>query len=867
MGVRQLFGTLNKNGLPAVPCDVEMLRGRPLHVDLFGAYWSRIVTLIVDKYGDGRAEQVGRQLAVQIAAAAWSSNATIHIDGASSVEKRDEHRERTAVKDKHIKKLVELLKHMRQRSGDGRWTSPSRMKTIKSSLRQIFVLDKDDKDKLAVGLASPMKDGTSFKVCQCLTESDVSDTDILIPCHIPTLLRPIPRSSGLAMYNKYQAARVLELPTTDHLVLLGIVGHNDYSKNVPTLGPIRNIAIIKTLPSAPIDTLLQLYIIEAERTTGSTIDRLRFETSRRVFVEHDDNVDSEASPKSNQAFKKCNKELQDLKQLRFDMAYLKKLDNVLGDHHALHYKGRNTKSNKYRPLFESISTMLKGKEVDLRDTKPVPRPVQKPRSTSASTTPRAPGPEKPKRKRKGALPRKSASKGQARKPSEATKRDRRLRKDHPMRALTVGCIQANLRRTLGAEQVVAAISEHIQKSVHIINTIQRAAYEAIALDLDRIIRDNSGDSAPSSEDLQDLADILDNNNSTTTYQHASFDEDEERPETESPIVYFFFRKNRDPKVFADFAMSKLSPSFISLSECDLLHILQRHPVGWKLAQKILSCQTIRDAEQAVWRSKGRLIERLLYKTGGKRRDGYNWRTSLQQQSDQKTRFKLRGLLATSGLQLHLIAFDTSKPRYQRPWKGKEKDKDDEDEDEGDGDEGAEDISDLLDVDLEESFKFDSAFLDRGVDEEEDNEEPSPSRKRFRTASMATNPPKPHERVAFDPKTINWKRGSDMLKSVEVEFGTPEQCCPFTHARVVGIDPGEVNTATATLLDPARPHHRQTVTIRRKYLYRPFLLFRRQCMDRKNKAKHAAANHWWRYAIFGVHASASGGTKDILLRRL
>lgn len=83
--------------------------------------------------------------------------------------------------------------------------------------------------------------------------------------------------------------------------------------------------------------------------------------------------------------------------------------------------------------------------------------------------------------------------------------------------------------------------------------------------------------------------------------------------------------------------------------------------------------------------------------------------------------------------------------------------------------------------------------------------------------------------------INWERGSKMLENVQVKFKTRQQCSAFRHAIVVGMDPGEKNTMTATMIDTRLPVQRKSVTVRRTFLYRPYTLFRRRLQEEKEAA--------------------------------
>jgi hypothetical protein len=263
-------------------------------------------------------------------------------------------------------------------------------------------------------------------------------------------------------------------------------------------------------------------------------------------------------------------------------------------------------------------------------------------------------------------------------------------------------------------------------------------------------------------------------------------------------------------------------------------------MGWK---------TLTEARKAVTDDKGCLIGRLLYHTSLKHKGSYN---NVSLQSDNaRTKHKIRATISTNGLAMHLLVYDTSKIRYT-PRGGHSSSGDGGSSVDGDDDQG-EDDSDLIGLEDEE-FVLDDAFMDddesqgeteEGEDEGEVEEgeaeedevegseveegEPSSRKRKRQAASPATSDQE------FTRSNINWKRSSKMLENVEVAFATRQQCPPHNTTVVIGIDPGEVKTATATRIDPSRPNERHSVTITRKFLYRPYAQFRRLLETRKKMA--------------------------------
>lgn len=87
-------------------------------------------------------------------------------------------------------------------------------------------------------------------------------------------------------------------------------------------------------------------------------------------------------------------------------------------------------------------------------------------------------------------------------------------------------------------------------------------------------------------------------------------------------------------------------------------------------------------------------------------------------------------------------------------------------------------------------------------------------------------------ASVNQHNINWKRGSKLLQNVEITFSSPLSCPPVDRTVVIGMGPREVFTMTAIKLDPRFPNQRESVRIRRSFMYRPYILFIHLLQDRK-----------------------------------
>ncbi|KAF9270909.1 hypothetical protein BGZ68_004635, partial [Mortierella alpina] len=99
-----------------------------------------------------------------------------------------------------------------------------------------------------------------------------------------------------------------------------------------------------------------------------------------------------------------------------------------------------------------------------------------------------------------------------------------------------------------------------------------------------------------------------------------------------------------------------------------------------------------------------------------------------------------------------------------------------------------------------------------------------------SAGPSAGDKRPHPSVSAD--AINWKRGSKILTNIETVFVKPEDCPDVSETIIVGIDPGEIKTASATRIGPVNDTTRASVDINRSFLYRPYTKFRQLLQERK-----------------------------------
>ncbi|KAI7819135.1 hypothetical protein BC939DRAFT_479798 [Gamsiella multidivaricata] len=118
-----------------------------------------------------------------------------------------------------------------------------------------------------------------------------ADSDLLIYPSVTKGLRPIFHGLAYALYTKESVTNALHVPSADYVTLLGIVSKNDYTENIPGLGIVRNLEIIRALRLSPdIRHMLDGYRFMAAIKSHEVIDQSRFKPSEDIFLDLEEKV-------------------------------------------------------------------------------------------------------------------------------------------------------------------------------------------------------------------------------------------------------------------------------------------------------------------------------------------------------------------------------------------------------------------------------------------------------------------------------------------------------------------------------------------------------------------------------------------------
>ncbi|KAI7817767.1 hypothetical protein BC939DRAFT_496420 [Gamsiella multidivaricata] len=284
MGIRGLYSTLKKRGLDPVAADPQDYQNQAVEVDLFGAFYGSLVRQITDDYDPSKVRAVGLTMAARLAKDFTPAQCTIHIDGAPSQQKRNEHIRRKNRLTADLKKLQADLKVMSTKSSNGQWTSKSVVTKIKKGLRDVYRFDAAAKTEADTCIARTLTMAAGSFVVS-------ADSDLLIYPSVTKVLRPIFHGLAYALYTKESVTNALHVPSADYVTLLGIVSKNDYTENIPGLEIVRNLEIIRALPQSPdIRHMLDAYRFMAAIKTHEVIDQSRFKPSEGIFLDLEEKV-------------------------------------------------------------------------------------------------------------------------------------------------------------------------------------------------------------------------------------------------------------------------------------------------------------------------------------------------------------------------------------------------------------------------------------------------------------------------------------------------------------------------------------------------------------------------------------------------
>ncbi|KAI7819726.1 hypothetical protein BC939DRAFT_251781 [Gamsiella multidivaricata] len=223
--------------------------------------------------------------------------------------------------------------------------------------------------------------------------------------------------------------------------------------------------------------MLDAYRFTAAIKTHEDIDQTRFKPSEDIFLGLEEKV-LQSQPGDEAAdedmlgfdFNIASPQFRHFKAERFAVTAYQHASRSA----VPFYVARKSKRNQFRPIFSDKKSILPRQSIDFSTA--VSHDRLQPKAKPRVKTQKAVAKKNKKKRKKGALLRKRKGAGFANpsnpRPASATAADRRLRKLHITKALTVGSIRANIKRM---DRISAAesklLSDRLRSAVAILNAI------------------------------------------------------------------------------------------------------------------------------------------------------------------------------------------------------------------------------------------------------------------------------------------------------------------------------------------------------------------------------------------------------------
>ncbi|KAK3833856.1 MAG: hypothetical protein JOS17DRAFT_789217 [Linnemannia elongata] len=327
---------------------------------------------------------------------------------------------------------------------------------IKKQLSKAFRWDNDDRISLIDYLRdhqwtvklSPYE--ADVHIAEDCTPGDIvisGDSDLIVHPTVTTVWRPI--SGG--RFLEYIVDEVLAAlgVSRSQLVVLGVVSHNDYNKNIYGLGCATNFKIIKDLPKAEGDIakLVGAYLTDSRVVIKNT-SNLDFANSIRVFVQRlQEGAKALPVPvahsgnKLRMRFEEVKEKYEERKSSEVAARLAKK--STLVDHPRRHK--RSQRYNRYRTIDQPPPTDNSNRTNKITHAPPAAMTLYKWKAWKSSPETPDDTLTTPDAKVKELKPRKYVP------PKNKLELLRSLSKEHPFVSLDVGTLRANVRLALKAK--------------------------------------------------------------------------------------------------------------------------------------------------------------------------------------------------------------------------------------------------------------------------------------------------------------------------------------------------------------------------------------------------------------------------------
>ncbi|KAF9909410.1 hypothetical protein EC991_008549, partial [Linnemannia zychae] len=292
MGLKGWYPFIRRQGYEPVVLHLSALssssstNGRR-RLDVLGACYK----VIRNSYMNNTQEVANLILEKEIGRFGSVTEMTLYIDGYQAAEKSDTAVVRQRQREKARERTAVCLDTIQYRMDNRLRLRKRHFTDVRSGLSSSFHWSLESREDFARHMASK-----GWTIRNVETEADLAiaidaqpgdivisaDSDMLAYASVRTLWRPV--SKGVIL--SYIIPDLLQMLgiTRPQLTALAIVTHNDYNKNIPTLGPATNFSIIKSINSEDPKTAVAQYMQDSRVVTKNEQNRT-FELSIRVFID------------------------------------------------------------------------------------------------------------------------------------------------------------------------------------------------------------------------------------------------------------------------------------------------------------------------------------------------------------------------------------------------------------------------------------------------------------------------------------------------------------------------------------------------------------------------------------------------------
>ncbi|GJJ76203.1 hypothetical protein EMPS_08562 [Entomortierella parvispora] len=265
MGVQGIFPMLRKLGMSDTPVDNALTLGiDTIHYDVKACHYGDMMREMTNvRHSDSTGVIAALAATIDQKIKLWRNHLdkdvtfVLHIDAPGSAAKGPTHLKRHLKREAAARKLEYNLRVLERKKG--RWVPHKVIGRIDKDLRTCCQLTLETRDVLVAALKHLGHD-----VCVCRAETDPCiatqcyqhegpkeaavlsiDSDYLFYQGVKTLLRPNPKGPGLLHYSRVNVKKALGLIRDEELIVYGCVNRNDYNSNVPTIGLVRSLKLIR----------------------------------------------------------------------------------------------------------------------------------------------------------------------------------------------------------------------------------------------------------------------------------------------------------------------------------------------------------------------------------------------------------------------------------------------------------------------------------------------------------------------------------------------------------------------------------------------------------------------------------------------